>query len=191
IAGLDTGATWPTASEYFKYVSIDATTMRASTVMRSIPTSDTRTQASMTIPLSRTRSRTSMRLVPPAARSTAIVKTPYRVSVLAGRTATPAGGARQRRDPPFEQPELLPKFEIFLQHLLATRREMAVILPPVETNLLGLVDRADHQADADREELDLSERHLDVARDDEALVEHAIENVDQPGIAAGRSPCQV
>src|SRR5476651_503506 len=46
--------------------------MRASTVMRSIPTSDTRTHASMTIPLSRTRSRTSMRLVPPAARSTGI-----------------------------------------------------------------------------------------------------------------------
>ena len=31
----------------------------------------------MTIPLSRTRSRTSIRLVPPAARSTAIVKAPY------------------------------------------------------------------------------------------------------------------
>src|SRR5947209_4196603 len=72
IAGLDTGATWPTASEYFKYVSIDATTTRASTVMRSMPTRDTRTHASMTIPLSRTRSRTSMRLVPPAARSMGI-----------------------------------------------------------------------------------------------------------------------
>ena len=33
----------PTASEYLKYVSIDATTMRASTVIRSIPTSETRT----------------------------------------------------------------------------------------------------------------------------------------------------
>jgi hypothetical protein len=40
--------------------------------MRSIPTSETRTHASMTIPLSRTRSRTSIRLVPPAARSTGI-----------------------------------------------------------------------------------------------------------------------
>src|SRR5918993_3554844 len=60
----------PTASEYFKYVSMDATTTRASTVIRSIPTRDTRTHASMTMPLSRTRSRTSMRLVPPGARST-------------------------------------------------------------------------------------------------------------------------
>src|SRR5438067_11709727 len=52
---------------------MDATTTRASTVIRSMPTSDTRTHASMTIPLSRTRSRTSMRLDPPAARSTGIV----------------------------------------------------------------------------------------------------------------------
>jgi hypothetical protein len=40
------------------------------TVIRSMPTSETRTQASMTIPLSNTRSRTSTRLVPPAALST-------------------------------------------------------------------------------------------------------------------------
>ena len=52
--------------------SIDATTTRASTVTRSMPTSDTRTYASITIPLSSTRSRTSIRLVPPGALSTAI-----------------------------------------------------------------------------------------------------------------------
>src|SRR5262245_55755364 len=63
----------PTASEYFKYVSIDATTTRASTVTRSMPTSETRTQASMTMPLSSTRSRTSMRELPLGVRSTAMV----------------------------------------------------------------------------------------------------------------------
>ena len=67
---LDAAA--PTASEYFRYVSIDATTTRASTVIRSIPTRETRTQASMTMPLSSTRSRTSMRLDPPDTRSTAM-----------------------------------------------------------------------------------------------------------------------
>src|SRR2546423_3981158 len=72
MAGRATGTERLTASEYFKYVSIDATTTRASTVIRSMPTSETRTHASMTIPLSSTRSRTSMRLVPPAARSTGI-----------------------------------------------------------------------------------------------------------------------
>src|SRR2546425_819257 len=39
-----------------------------------MPTSETRTQASMTMPLSSTRSRTSMRLLLPAARSTPIRK---------------------------------------------------------------------------------------------------------------------
>src|SRR6266571_3958852 len=68
---------------------------------------------------------------------------------------------------------------------------MTVVLPPVEANLFSLVDRTDQQANANREELDFSERHLDVARDNETLVEHAIENVDQPGIAAGGTPCQV
>ena len=43
---------------------MEATVTRASTVIRSIPTSETRTHASMTIPLSRTRSSTSMTLLP-------------------------------------------------------------------------------------------------------------------------------
>jgi hypothetical protein len=43
---------------------IDATTIRASTVTRSIPTTTIRTYASITIPLSSTRSRTSTRFAP-------------------------------------------------------------------------------------------------------------------------------
>src|SRR5688572_27532316 len=57
---------------------------------------------------------------------------------------------------------------------------MMVELPPVHPNLLRLVDRTDQQTDSDRDQLDFRERHLDVARHDEALVEHAVENVDQP-----------
>src|SRR5579871_391050 len=72
-AGRETGEICVTASEYRMYVSIDATTTRASTVIRSIPTRETRTHASMTIPLSRTRSSTSIRLVPPAVLSTGIM----------------------------------------------------------------------------------------------------------------------
>ncbi len=52
--------------------------------------------------------------------------------------------------------------------------------PPVEPDLLGLVDRADEQPDPNREQFDFRERHLDIARDDESLVEYAIENVDEP-----------
>ena len=70
--GREIGDVMPTASEYLRYVSIDATTMRASTVTRSIPTSETRTHASITIPLSRTRSSTSMRELPLGVRSTAM-----------------------------------------------------------------------------------------------------------------------
>src|SRR5690242_12485748 len=70
--GLETRPVRPTASAYFKYVSMDATTTRASTVIRSIPTREILTQASITIPLSRTRSSTSIRLEPPDTRSTAI-----------------------------------------------------------------------------------------------------------------------
>ena len=113
----------PTASGVAsRSVSIDATTTRASTVIRSIPTSDTRTQASMTMPLSRTRSRTSMRLVPPASSFDG-----HREDSLVGCQSLPVadrrrrGAPRQRRDPPFEQPELLTKLEVLLQHLLAAR----------------------------------------------------------------------
>src|SRR5262245_29679342 len=56
---------------------------------------------------------------------------------------------------------------------------MVIVLPPVEANLLRLVDRTDHQPDADREQLDFSKRHLDVAGNHESFVQNAIEDVDQ------------
>src|SRR6266850_7145260 len=56
---------------------MEATTTRASTVIRSMPTSEMRTQASITMPLSSTRSSTSMRLDPPDTRSTAISNSSY------------------------------------------------------------------------------------------------------------------
>src|SRR5882672_5689782 len=180
IAGFDTGVIWPTASEYFKYVSIDATTMRASTVMRSIPTSETRTHASITIPLSRTRSRTSIRLVPPAARSTGIGHSLCRPTVGCAlprrrRRSSP----RQRRQLSLERAHLLAQLVVLGRQGLLPRRQMVIVFPPVETNLLGLVDRANEQADPDREQLDFGERHLDVAGHDEPLVQDPVEDVDQ------------
>src|SRR4029077_10594358 len=144
IAGLDTGATWPTASEYFKYVSIDATTTRASTVIKSIPTSETRTHASMTIPLSSTRSRTSMRLVPPAARSTGIGHSlPHDCGRGLLERSRHAAPARHRRQLPLESPHLLFQLCIFGRQRLLAWRQMVIELPPVEANLLGFVDGAD------------------------------------------------
>jgi hypothetical protein len=46
--------------------------------------------------------------------------------------------------------------------------------------LLGLVDRANEKPDLDGEKLDVCEIYLDVANDDEALVQYPIENINQP-----------
>src|SRR5205814_6229701 len=74
---------------------------------------------------------------------------------------------------------------LFLQLLVLRRerllagREMMIELPPIEADLFRLVDRADEETDPDRQELDFGERYLDVAGDDEPLVENPIEDIDQ------------
>src|SRR6185503_12336334 len=151
--------------------------MRASTVMRSMPTSETRTHASMTMPLSSTRSRTSIRLVPPAARSTGI-RLSYRPTRRRGLLLQDAGSrlpARQRRELAFKQSDFLAELFVLGRQRLLARRQVVIVLPPVEADLLGLVDRANDQSNPNCEELHLGQRHLDVARHDEPLVEHAIE----------------
>src|SRR5688572_30200271 len=115
----------------------------------------------MTMPLSRTRSRTSTRLDPPAALSTGIG---YSTPGLAWSTDTSGprstfglsrgatsgfgfgidgGGGQlslQRGDPPFEN--------LAIAADDAARREVAVVHPPVQTDLLGLVEGADDEPDA-------------------------------------------
>jgi hypothetical protein len=59
-------------------------------------------------------------------------------------------------------------------------RQPWIVTPPVQADLLGLVDRADQEADLDREELDVREVDLDIARDHQAFVEDAVEDLDQP-----------
>src|SRR5438067_3660126 len=176
--GFDTGVTVPMVSEYFKYVSIDATTPRASTVMRSMPTSETRTHASMTIPLSRTRSRTSMRLVPPAARSTGIGHSSSHFFLRRGRNRSASGDGGE---PALERADLFLQFLVFSRQHLFARRKVMIGTPPIEPDLLSLVDRTDQQTNADREQLDFRKRNLDVAGDDKALVQHAVEYFDESG----------
>src|ERR671933_2405851 len=154
---------------------MEATTTRASTVMRSIPTSETRTHASITMPLSSTRSRTSIRLVPPDALSTGMASPESAVR----RAAPDRGGAGEGLELPLEQPDLLAQRLVLRLVAVAPGREVVVVLPPVEAYLLRLVDGADDQTDAHREQLDLGERHLDVARDDEPLVQDAVEHVHE------------
>jgi hypothetical protein len=60
------------------------------------------------------------------------------------------------------------------------RAQTGVGLPPIQSDLLGFVDRADEKPDLNGEELDIGEVDLDVADNDEPFVEHTIEDVDQP-----------
>src|SRR5689334_8037130 len=151
--GRETGPVMPTASEYLRYVSIDATTMRASTVTRSMPTSETRTHASITIPLSRTRSSTSIRELPLGERSTAIAAYSAGKRVL----LLPARGALGR-----DGEVLQASLDTLEPALDVTRKKRArrcrcqtrVVAPPIQSDLLGLVDRTDQEPHLDREELD-------------------------------------
>ena len=50
--------------------------------------------------------------------------------------------------------------------------------PPVQPDLLRLVERADEEPDADGQKLNFRERHLDVAGNHQPFVENAVEHVD-------------
>src|SRR5262249_32224764 len=91
-----------------------------------------------------------------------------------GRTAP-----HQRGQLALERAHLFPQLSVLGRQRLLAGREMMIELPPVEADLLGFVDRADEQPDADGQELDLRQRNLDVAGDHEALIEYTVENVDQ------------
>src|SRR4051794_33169620 len=59
-----------------------------------------------------------------------------------------------------------------------------VALPPVDAHLTGAVDRGDQQPKLDRQQLDVEQVDLDVAGDDDALVEHPFEDVREVVVRA-------
>src|SRR5262249_46636783 len=59
------------------------------------------------------------------------------------------------------------------------RRQVAIVPPPVQSYLLCFVERAHQKPDTDGEELYLSQGNSNVPGNDEPLVEHAVEHVDQ------------
>src|SRR5262245_3977106 len=73
---------------------------------------------------------------------------------------------------------LQPLDSIVQGHLLPATEER-VAFPPVDPHLTRLVGRRDEQAQPDREELDVEQIDLDFARDDDALVEDALEDVGE------------
>jgi len=60
------------------------------------------------------------------------------------------------------------------------RAQARVRPPPIHSDLFRFVDRTDEKANLNSEELDVGEVDLDVADNDQALIEHAIENIDEP-----------
>src|SRR2546423_7227676 len=61
------------------------------------------------------------------------------------------------------------------------RRQVRVVAPPVQTDLLGLINRTDEQAYLKRQKLDVRQRDFDVARDNQTLVQNAVEHVNKSG----------
>src|SRR2546428_14091825 len=103
-----------------------------------MPTSETRTHASITIPLSSTRSRTSMRLVPPDALSTGIDWL-LGLRPVAARPGLPPGRgrpARQRFHLALPQGDLLAERFPLQFDLVLARSQGGGVTPPNDAELL-------------------------------------------------------
>src|SRR5581483_5401932 len=133
---------------------MEATTTRASTVIRSIPTREIRTQASITMPLSSTRSSTSIRLEPPETRSTAIEHPPDRnqpksaplESTLLALFCSFGRHPRRSQLRPRTGTRQLPPGRFGQNSLVG---EVRIELPPIQPDFFRLVHRTDQQANAD------------------------------------------
>ena len=83
-------------------------------------------------------------------------------------------------------------FQLSLRSLAAKN---GVVDPPIHSHLLCLVHRTDHQADLNREQLNIHQLDLDIASDDNAFVQHSLDELkghpffdycDQTGAAGVR-----
>ena len=61
--------------------------------------------------------------------------------------------------------------------------QIGIELPPVQADLFGLIYRTNQETDAHGQQLDVSERYANVSRNHEPLVEDAIQDVNQIGVA--------
>src|SRR5437867_10156900 len=110
------------------------------------------------------------------------------LSVRVATTVAPcvALARRERSDLALEQPHLAAQLLVLRGQTIAVRGQVGVVLPPVEADLLRLVDGAHDQTNPDGEQFDFGEGNLDVAGHDQALVENPVEDVDEPTGAAVR-----
>ena len=101
------------------------------------------------------------------------------IQPLRAQSRSPLRGAGRGFQLPLEPANSFLELLVLHGQLVIAHRQMAIVAPPVEANLLCLVDRADHQPDSDGEQLDFSDGNLDIAGNDQALVEDPIENIDE------------
>jgi hypothetical protein len=58
---------------------------------------------------------------------------------------------------------------------------VTVVHPPIQADLACLVERTHDQPNPDGQQLDVGERDLDVAADEQPLVEDPVEDLDEAG----------
>ena len=83
--------------------------------------------------------------------------------------------------PGFQRLDPRPELPVLLGQVTPDGAQAGVAFPPVDADLPRLVNRGDQQPNLDREQLDVEEVHADVTGDDDAVVEHALEDVREVG----------
>src|SRR5205085_10467535 len=94
------------------------------------------------------------------------------LSCLARRWRGRRGG--QLSDLAFEFGETLAQLHVLGFGAFGPRRQVRVVAPPIQPDLLVLINRADEQTNLQRQQFDVSERDLDVARYDQSLVKYPV-----------------
>lgn len=62
-------------------------------------------------------------------------------------------------------------------------RKIRIELPPIHSDLLSLIYGTNQQTNANRQQLDIGQRDAYVAGNYQPLIENAVQNVNQIGIA--------
>jgi hypothetical protein len=57
-------------------------------------------------------------------------------------------------------------------------RQVWIVLPPIQSNLLGFIDRTDQQPDPDGQQFHIGQRYPDVTRDHQTFIQNPIKNID-------------
>lgn len=132
-----------------------------------------------------------MRELPPGERSIAMTCSLRERRFGTSRPGAWSGGRRrtsQGVEPAFETRE--PALQVVTVREMRSRchrREAGIVSPPVQSDLFRLVDRAYEKANLNREQLHVRQVDLDVSRNDEAFVQHPVENLNEAVAACGNA----